>query len=52
MATQEDMDKAIAESQRIQDAGEGGWPCGSMLLVAAVAFFCFVVLPFMLGMGG
>ena len=52
MATQNDMDKAIAESQRLQDAGEGGWPCGKMLFVLVLGFLAFVATPILLGMGG
>jgi hypothetical protein len=46
------LSKAIAESQRLHDAGEGGWPCGMMLFVGVLAFLAFVVLPVALGMGG
>ena len=45
------MDKAIAVGAQLEAAGEGGWPCGMMLFVAALAFLAFVVTPIMLGMG-
>ncbi len=33
----------------MQAAGEEGWPCGTMLVVAALVFLAFVVMPYMLG---
>lgn len=48
--TEDKLSKAIAAGAQLEAAGEGGWPCGTMLLVAALGFLVFVVLPVMLGM--
>lgn len=50
MAKQSKLDQAIGHGANMEAAGEGGWPCGMMLFVAALGFLAFVVLPVMLGM--
>lgn len=52
MSEQSKLDEAIATAQQLQDAGEGGWPCGTMLFVAFLGFLAFVALPVIAGMGG
>lgn len=49
MSEQSKLDQAIGHGANMDAAGEGGWPCGTMLLVGVVAFVCFVVLPVVMG---
>lgn len=46
------MDKAIAAGAQLEAAGEGPWPCSTMLFVIVLGGIAFVVLPVVLGMGG
>lgn len=46
------LDEAIAHGQRMEDAGKDGWPCGEMLFYGFLCFLAFVVLPYVMGMGG
>lgn len=52
MPKQSKLDQAIGHGANMEAAGEGEWPCGTMLFVAVLCFLAFVVLPVMLGMGG
>ena len=39
----------VAHAQRVQDTGEGGWPCGMMFFVGLLFLAAFVALPFVMG---